>query len=44
MSGRKYPFIEKQGLFLSVYVDDIKIAGEKQNMAPMWKNNEKCGY
>ena len=27
----------KQGLFLSVYVDDIKIAGKKQNMAPMWK-------
>ena len=28
----------KQRLFLSVYVDDgIKIAGKKQNMAPMWK-------
>ena len=27
----------KQGLFLSEYVDDIKTAGKKQNMAPMWK-------
>ena len=27
----------KQGLFLSVYVDDIKMAGKKQNTAPMWK-------
>ena len=26
-----------QGLFLSVCVDDIKTAGKKQNMAPMWK-------
>ena len=27
----------KPGLFLSVSVDDIKMAGKKQNMAPMWK-------
>ena len=27
----------KQGLFLSVYFDDIKMVGKKQNMAPMWK-------
>ena len=27
----------KQGLFLLVYVDDIEMAGKKQNMAPMWK-------
>ena len=27
----------KQGLILSVYVDDIKMAGKKQHMAPMWK-------
>ena len=27
----------KQGLFLSVHVDDIQMAGLKQNMAPMWK-------
>ena len=25
------------GLFLSVYVDDIKTSGKKQNMDPMWK-------
>ena len=27
----------KQGLFLSVYVDDIETAGRNQNMAPMKK-------
>ena len=27
----------KQGLFLSVYVDEIQLARKKQNMAPMWK-------
>ena len=27
----------RQGLFLSVYVDDIKMAGKKQNITPMWK-------
>ena len=27
----------KQGLFLPVYVDDIKMAGRMQNMVPMWK-------
>ena len=27
----------KQGLFKWVYVDDIKVAGKKKNMAPMWK-------
>ena len=27
----------QQGLFLSVHVDDIKMVGKKQNMAPMWK-------
>ena len=27
----------EQGLFLSVYVDDIKLAGKKQNLDPMWK-------
>ena len=27
----------KQGLFLSVCVNDIKVAGKKQNMASMWK-------
>ena len=27
----------QKGLFLSVYVDDIKMAGKKQNINPMWK-------
>ena len=27
----------KKGLFLSVYVDDMKLAGKKQNLNPMWK-------
>ena len=26
-----------KGLFLSVYVDDMKLAGKKQNIDPMWK-------
>ena len=43
MAGRKFQignvssFIVKKGLFLSVYVDDIKFAGKKQNLDPMWK-------
>ena len=32
------PFVHrKQGLLLSVNVDDIKMAGRNQNMAPTWK-------
>merc|ERR1712136_252560 len=27
----------EKGLFLSVYVDDIKLAGKKQKIDPMWK-------
>ena len=27
----------EKGLFLSVYVDDIKLPGKKQNLDPMWK-------
>ena len=27
----------EKGLFLSVFVDDIKLAGKKQNINPMWK-------
>ena len=31
-------FVHRQkGLFLSVYVDDIKLDGKKQNIDPMWK-------
>ena len=36
-------FIEKQGLSLSVCVDDIKLSGKKLKMAPMWKKlMKKC--
>ena len=31
----------EQGLFLSVYVDDIKLAGKKQSIDPMWKVRNK---
>ena len=27
----------EKGFFLSVHVDDIKLAGKKQNLDPMWK-------
>ena len=27
----------EKGLFLFVYVDDIKLAGKKHNIDPMWK-------
>ena len=43
MDGRKFQignvslFIVEKGLFLSVYVDDIKLAGKKQHIDPMWK-------
>ena len=31
-------FVRRQhGLFLSVHVDDIKMAGRKRNLEPMWK-------
>ena len=42
MAGRKFQirnvslYIGKK-TFLSVYVDDIKLAGKKQNLDPMWK-------
>ena len=43
MAGRKFPnweclFVHREkGLLLSVYVDDIKLAGKKHNIDPMWK-------
>ena len=43
MVGRKFQignvssYIVKKRLFLSVYVDDKKLAGKKQNLDPMWK-------
>ena len=30
-------FIVKKDYFYLVYVDDIKLAGKKQNLDPMWK-------
>ena len=30
-------FVHRWQKFLSVYVDDIKMAGKKQNLAPVWK-------
>ena len=29
--------LREKGLLLSVYVDDIKLAGKKQNLDPIWK-------
>ena len=43
LDGKKYrignvDFVHrKQGLFFSIHVDDIKMVGKKQNLAPMWK-------
>ena len=42
MVGRKFQIRNvslyiQNGLFLSVYGDDIKLAGKKQNLDPMWK-------
>ena len=43
MAGGKFQignvsFVHREkGLFLSVYVDDIKLAGKKQNLDQMWK-------
>ena len=34
----------EKGLFLSVQVDDIKLAGKKQNIDPMWKVTHKEVY
>ena len=34
----EYLFVlREKGLFLSVYVDDIKLTGKKQNIDPMWR-------
>ena len=36
--SRECLFVHREkGLFLSVYVDDIKLDGKKQNSSPMWK-------
>ena len=37
VSNSECLFVQREkGLFLSVYVDDIKLAGKKQNLDPMW--------
>ena len=36
-----FPFIEQVKLFLSVYVDDIKMIGCKESSAPMWRRLRK---
>ena len=47
MAGRRFQigkclFVHcEKGLFLSVYVDDIKLIGKKQNIDPMWKELNK---
>ena len=35
--GNAYSLREKKRLFLPVYVDDVKMAGKKQNLDTMWK-------
>ena len=35
--GNAYSYTVKKGSFLSVYADDIKLAGKKQHIDPMWK-------
>ena len=35
--GNAYSYTVKKGYSLSVYVDDIKLAGKKHNIDPMWK-------
>ena len=34
--GNGFSCTVKKGLLLSVYVDDMKLAGKKQNFDPMW--------
>ena len=44
MDGRNAFFVRReQGLFLSVYVDDITFAGRKQNLDPVWKKMDDLG-
>ena len=31
----------EKGLFLSVYVDDVKLAGKKQQIDPMWETTQQ---
>ena len=41
VSNWEWLFVHREkGLFLSVYVDDIKLAGKKQNIDPMWNETQ----
>ena len=42
--GNVYSLTEKKGLFLSVYVNDFLLAGEKQKMDPMWNTSERSRF
>ena len=51
MVGRRFPNWEclyshtvKKDYFLSVYVDDTKLAGKKQSINPMWKNTKQRSW
>ena len=35
--GSVYVYTGQKELFLSAYVDDLKMAGKKESLAPMWK-------
>ena len=37
VSNRECLFVHREKIFLSMYVDDIKLAGKKQNIDPTWK-------
>ena len=45
--GKRFPirnafsYTVNKGLFLSGYVDDLKLAGKKQNVIPMWYSSRK---
>ena len=41
VKGWECLFHRKLGLFLSVYVDDFKMAGKKEKFAPMWATLRK---
>ena len=43
-NGNAYSYTVKKGLFLFVSVDDIKLAGKKQNINPTWKTHMKDVY
>ena len=38
---RECLFVNREGLFSSVYVDDVKLAGKKQTVSPSWTSHER---